>query len=201
MPYRFKEAMLQAGYSVAQVASALQVSEITVRSWNNHHKKPPIDTLCRLADLYGVTTDYLLGRSGLAQPLNQQTKPISTETLQLLHGCPVWADNHGWGLVDAIRRQLLFINGQTIPFPDAAQVSAVPPALAMGYYPLKNPIPHSELERHEQVWASPIGVCPEIQRELQGWYHVRRRYVENEFGQRFYFDNYGSKWLAFNGEL
>ena len=59
MPYRFKEAMLQAGYSVAQVASALQVSEITVRSWNNHHKKPPIDTLCRLADLYGVTTDYL----------------------------------------------------------------------------------------------------------------------------------------------
>lgn len=200
MPYRFKEAMLQSGYSVAQVANALQVSEITVRSWNNQHKKPPIDTLCRLADLYGVTTDYLLGRSGPAQPLNQQARPISTETLHLLHGCPVWEDHHGWGLVDTIRQQLLFVDGQTVPFPDAAQVSAIPPALAMGYYPLKKPIPHSELDSHKQVWVSPVGICAEIQRELQGWYHVRSRYVENEFMQRFYFDNYGSKWLAFEGE-
>ena len=178
MPYRFKEAMLQAGYSVAQVASALRVSEITVRSWNNHHKKPPIDTLCKLADLYGVTTDYLLGRSGPAQPLNRKARPIPMES-----------------------RQLMFVDGRTLPFPDAAQVSALPPALAMGYCPLEKPIPYSGLGSHERVWASPVGVCPEIQRELQGWYQVRSRYVENEFRQRFYFDNYGSKWLAFEGEL
>ncbi len=201
MPYRFKEAMLQAGYSVAQVASALQVSEITVRSWNNHHKKPPIDTLCRLADLYGVTTDYLLGRSGPAQPLNREARPVPMETLRLLHGCPVWEEKNGWGLVDAIRQQLMFVDGRTLPFPDTAQVSTLPPALAMGYCPLEKPVPHSELDKYEQVWVSPVGIPADIQRELQGWYHVRSRYVENEFGQRFYFDNYGSKWLAFEGEL
>ncbi|MCI8672049.1 MAG: helix-turn-helix transcriptional regulator [Lachnospiraceae bacterium] len=201
MPYRFKEAMLQAGYSVAQVANALQVSEITVRSWNNHHKKPPVDTLCRLADLYGVTTDYLLGRSGPAQPLNREALPVPMETLRLLHGCPVWEEKNGWGLVDAIHQQLMFVDGRTLPFPDTAQVSALPPALAMGYCPLEKPIPYSGLGSHERVWASPVGVCPEIQRELQGWYQVRSRYVENEFRQRFYFDNYGSKWLAFEGEL
>ena len=30
-----------------------------------------------------------------------------------------------------------------------------------------------------------------------GWYHIKRRFVENEVGQRFYFDFYGAKWLAF----
>lgn len=33
--------------------------------------------------------------------------------------------------------------------------------------------------------------------ELRGWYHIKRRFVENEVGQRFYFDFYGAKWLAF----
>ena len=32
--------------------------------------------------------------------------------------------------------------------------------------------------------------------ELRGWYRVEDRYVENEVGQRFYFDFYGAKWLA-----
>ena len=201
MPYRFKDAMRQAGYTVAQVANALQVSEITVRSWNNGHKKPTIDTLSSLADLYGVTTDYLLGRSGPALPLNHQSHQASLESLRLLHGCPVWEERNGWGLVDAIRQQILFVDGRAVPFPDTAQVSALPPALAMGYYPLEKPIPHSGLGRHGQVWVSPVGVPPDIQRELQGWYHVHDRYVENEFRQRFYFDNYGSKWLAFVGEL
>ena len=31
----------------------------------------------------------------------------------------------------------------------------------------------------------------------QGWYYIKRRFVENEVGQRFYFDFYGAKWLAF----
>ena len=31
----------------------------------------------------------------------------------------------------------------------------------------------------------------------QGWYHRKARYVENEMGQRFYLDFYGSKGLAY----
>ena len=38
---------------------------------------------------------------------------------------------------------------------------------------------------------------PRPRDELRGWYHIKRRFVENEVGQRFYFDFYGAKWLAF----
>lgn len=31
--------------------------------------------------------------------------------------------------------------------------------------------------------------------ELRGWYHIKRRFVENEVGQRFYFDFYGANGL------
>lgn len=61
MSYRFKEIRLQAGKSVAEVARLLQVAETSVRNWDNGYKKPSLDLLIRLADLYGVTTDYLLG--------------------------------------------------------------------------------------------------------------------------------------------
>ena len=63
MPYRFKEARIQSGKSVAEVAKLLQVAETSVRNWDNGYKKPSLDLLIRLADLYGVTTDYLLGRA------------------------------------------------------------------------------------------------------------------------------------------
>lgn len=59
--YRFKEARIQSGKSVAEVAKLLQVAETSVRNWDNGYKKPSLDLLVRLTDLYGVTTDYLLG--------------------------------------------------------------------------------------------------------------------------------------------
>ena len=48
------------------------------------------------------------------------------------------------------------------------------------------------------TWVVPIGVSAEIQRELRGWYRLRGAFVENEWKQRFYLDNYGVKWLSFN---
>ena len=33
---------------------------------------------------------------------------------------------------------------------------------------------------------------------LRGWYKIYSFYVENEYGTRFLFDTYGSKWLVLN---
>ena len=37
--------------------------------------------------------------------------------------------------------------------------------------------------------------------ELRGWYHMKKRFAENEAWQRFYFDFYGAKGLAFANGL
>ena len=97
MAYRFKEARLQSGKSVAEVAKLLQVAETSVRNWDNGYKKPSLDLLIRLADLYGVTTDYLLGRSVPSMSPKLEYTPVSPDALPALHGFPVWDEHYGWG--------------------------------------------------------------------------------------------------------
>ena len=62
MPYRFKEARLQAGLTTVQLAQKMGVTQAAVSQWDSGKKVPGIETVSRLADLYGVTVDYLLGR-------------------------------------------------------------------------------------------------------------------------------------------
>ena len=45
-----------------ELAEKLNVSQGSVTSWETETRKPDIDMVSRMADLFGVTTDYLLGR-------------------------------------------------------------------------------------------------------------------------------------------
>ena len=49
------------GWSQVELARALNVSKQTVSNWENDNIQPSIDMLLRLAGVFGVTTDYLLG--------------------------------------------------------------------------------------------------------------------------------------------
>lgn len=53
----------RAGYSQKEVASALSVTTAAVSSWEVGRFMPDPQNLKALADLYGVTTDLLLGRT------------------------------------------------------------------------------------------------------------------------------------------
>lgn len=46
-----------------QVARLVGVDRSSVSLWENDQRQPSYGTLVRLANLYGVTTDYLLGQS------------------------------------------------------------------------------------------------------------------------------------------
>lgn len=201
MPYRFKEARIQSGKSVAEVARLLQVAETSVRNWDNGYKKPSLDLLIRLADLYGVTTDYLLGRPVPSMSPKLEYEPVSPDALPTLHGFPVWDEHYGWGLVNSMERQIHFLGGKALPFADATELSTLPRPLMIGYQPTNPPLALEEVASYDHsIWVVPIGVSAEIQAELQGWYRLQGAFVENELRQRFYLDNYGSKWLAFQSQ-
>lgn len=51
-----------AGYTQVTLAKKLGVSKQAVSNWENDNIQPSIEMLVRLADAFGVTTDYLLGR-------------------------------------------------------------------------------------------------------------------------------------------
>ena len=49
----------------AEVASALGVSSVVYSRYETGSRQPSIDVLIQLADIFGVTVDYLLGRQDI----------------------------------------------------------------------------------------------------------------------------------------
>lgn len=58
---RIHELRLYLGWSQVELAKRLNISKQTVSNWENDNIQPSIEMLVRLARIFGVTTDYLLG--------------------------------------------------------------------------------------------------------------------------------------------
>lgn len=59
---------------------------ITLRAWQGYEqgiREPKYEILCNIADLFGVTTDYLLGRNtGEPQPMEQLAGEFNMSALE-----------------------------------------------------------------------------------------------------------------------
>lgn len=53
------------GITQVELAHRLGVSKQSVSNWESNNIQPSIELLEKIADLFGVTTDYLLGREPL----------------------------------------------------------------------------------------------------------------------------------------
>lgn len=198
MPRQFKPARLINRLKMTEAAKKLGISQPTLSAWEGERKSPSIDGLEKMADLYGVTTDFLLGRS--EQGISAQSVPIAPGTLPIFHGKPVWSAEYGWMLVDAASHTLIGTKGQAIPFANAKNLFTLPQLFCEPSLPSGEPLFLSELRQFARIWLEPISPDPDLRAELRGWYQVCKHFVQNEYGNRFYMDTYGAKWLAFYPE-
>ena len=196
---RIAQARLDAGLTAKELAEKMGVDTTTVSNWESGRRQLSLERLTQLAGLLGVGVTYLLG-------LDERTlyvEPVSAAALPVLHRAPVWMRSRGWALVNAVAGTLVFADKSEVMF-DAVQepVYAVPPAFALGLYGKGEPLGIDSVLSLERIWVEPITADPDLAAELRGWYRPRRqRLVENEFGNRFYLDTYGAKWLAYKSCL
>lgn len=73
---RINELRVAMGWSQVQLAEKLSISKQTVSNWENENIQPSIEMLVRIAKLFHVSTDYLLGLDN-AQTINVDGLPIS----------------------------------------------------------------------------------------------------------------------------
>ncbi len=64
---RINELRLAFGWNQVQLAKKLGVSKQTVSNWENENIQPSIEALIRIAALFHVSTDYLLGLDEVPQ--------------------------------------------------------------------------------------------------------------------------------------
>ena len=58
---RIKELRKEFGLSQVDLAAQMEVTKQTISNWENENIQPSIDMLVGLANVFNVTTDYLLG--------------------------------------------------------------------------------------------------------------------------------------------
>lgn len=61
--YKFKEARKSAGLTQKEVAAVVGVNQNTYSYWENGKTKIDSESLAKLSELFGVTTDFLLGKA------------------------------------------------------------------------------------------------------------------------------------------
>lgn len=78
---KIKALRKQKGITAKKVAEALNILPDTYRNYETGRREPNLETLSNIADYFGVSTDYLLGRETFQDPidllnLNPQEKAI-----------------------------------------------------------------------------------------------------------------------------
>ena len=195
MARQFKLARKQCGMTAIAAAREMGISNPTINAWEAGRKTPSIEGLEKMADLYQVTTDYLLGRP---EPFSSDpSTELSPDLIKIFDGRPAWSDRFGWVLVNGPDCMVTKNDGTKVTLDVAAPLRAAPSHFTTPGLPETNPIPLNELSHHERVWVEPISSDVQLRNELRGWYQAKRFYVENSSGNRFMYDSYESKWLAF----
>lgn len=197
MERQYKLARKMKKITLTAAAKELGVSQPTLSAWESERKNPSIDSLIRMSEYYDVSIGFLLGLEQEQDPRSDLMQPLNAHSFPAFHETPVFSPSRGWAFVDAVEKQLRFADGSVLPFADASELYILPPPFSVAAAPQKAPLHKGELRGHEEVWVEPISSDAALRAELRGWYRVKARYVENEVGQRFYLDFYGSKWLAF----
>jgi len=196
MQNRYQRARDERGLTLTEVADRMQVDKSTIKNWESGRRQPSLDKLIQLSNILDFGVEYLIG---IESEQVAWTKPINKDVLPVLHSCPVWTPKHGWALVNNVLKVLVFANGESIELETVQEpIYAFPPAFTLSFHSIEEPLGMDNILQRERVWVEPITCDTKMSMELRGWYHpYDRRLVQNEFGNRFYLDTYGAKWLAF----
>lgn len=60
---RIRQLRIQAGESQWRMGEQLGVAQRTIAGWETGNRQPNAEMIVRIAETYGVSTDYLLGRT------------------------------------------------------------------------------------------------------------------------------------------
>lgn len=78
---RLRQLRQETELNQTEFGQKFNVIKQTVSSWENGNSKPDLDLLIAIADFFNVSTDFLLGRSGMLQ----RGKNLSPEKERLIN--------------------------------------------------------------------------------------------------------------------
>jgi len=78
---RLRELRLEHGYTMEEVGRKLGIKKSSYASYESKYRRPPLERLRQLAQLYDVSVDYILGLTDVRKESEEYTKQINIRTL------------------------------------------------------------------------------------------------------------------------
>ena len=80
---RFKQLRHEKAYTQERMAMEFNVSQTTISAYETGERLPDIHMLIKMANFFGVSSDYLIGLSDIPHPM--QTTEFTADEVTLLH--------------------------------------------------------------------------------------------------------------------
>lgn len=97
---RIRELREANGWTQAQLGKRIGVAKTTITGYEREDRQPTPATICALCDLFGCTSDYLLGRTSSPQPV---ISPEDAAVLEAYHALPLEIRKAVDGLLEPYR--------------------------------------------------------------------------------------------------
>ena len=82
MGNRIKSLRKQHGYTQTELGKIVGVSQTAIISYEKETSLPPIDRLSKMADIFDVSVDYLLGKTDDRSPAKKHDEPPAITDLE-----------------------------------------------------------------------------------------------------------------------
>lgn len=99
-PARLKRLRLKHKLTQEQLGKKINVTKVSISGYENGTRSPDIETLQKIADVFDVSIDYLLGRSN-------DTINIYEEFRRIRESIPKWGEDAGQIALDETKKVLI----------------------------------------------------------------------------------------------
>ncbi|GAA5344443.1 helix-turn-helix domain-containing protein [Planifilum fimeticola] len=99
-PSRLRALRLKHKMTQEQLGKKINVTKVSISGYENGTRTPDLETLQKIADVFDVTVDYLLGRT-------DQTINIHEEFRRIQESIPEWGENAGQIALDETKKVLI----------------------------------------------------------------------------------------------
>ena len=118
MKDRIKECRLKCGYTQKYVALSVGVSFPSVSQWESGTNTPTIENFVQLADLFGTTVDYLVGRDDT--PPNPPQQQYDRSEIRLIENFRSLSSQGKEYIRQQMAMAMQVYTGEQLPVPDVA---------------------------------------------------------------------------------
>jgi len=80
---RIKQLRIKNKLSQTELGAKLKLSQQAIAKWEKGVSEPDAENISKLADMFGVTTDYLLGKSKTPYPVPTTQQDISDDEREI----------------------------------------------------------------------------------------------------------------------